>query len=81
MPTVLYQIRLQENLPPGWANEFQKLVITHEPDGTTSLTGPIHDQAALFGVLQHLYGLGLTLLSVTPLAIIKNRPQPAELEK
>lgn len=33
-------------------------------DATTTLTGPVADQAALLGILQKLYTLGLPLLLV-----------------
>ena len=34
-------------------------------EGTTTLTGPVRDQAELQGLLQRVSGLGLTLLEVT----------------
>jgi hypothetical protein len=40
------------------------MAITHEPDGTTSLRGPVADQAALYGLIGKARDLGLTLLSV-----------------
>ena len=40
------------------------LSITHQSDGTTLLSGPIQDQAALYGLLLKLRDLGLTLLSL-----------------
>lgn len=65
MPT--YQIRLQGHLAPPWAAWFADLTITLEADGVTRLTGPIADQAALYGLLKKIYKLGLPLLSVTQL--------------
>jgi hypothetical protein len=40
------------------------LTITHAPDGTTTLAGPVRDQTALYGLLDKARNLGLTLLAV-----------------
>ena len=45
--------------------EGYDLVITHEADGVTRLSGPVADQSALLGLLRRLHDLGLTLISVT----------------
>jgi hypothetical protein len=37
---------------------------SHECDGTTILSGPVVDQAALYGLLRQVRDLGLPLLSV-----------------
>ena len=37
---------------------------THESDGTTILSGPVVDQAALHGLLRKVRDLGLPLVSV-----------------
>jgi hypothetical protein len=37
----------------------------HEGHGTTVISGPVADQAALHGVLQRVRDLGLPLVSVT----------------
>jgi hypothetical protein len=37
---------------------------THTSDGTTILTGPVVDQAALYGLLRKVRDLGLPLLAV-----------------
>lgn len=60
-----YQIRIQGWLDPSWAEWFDGLAIRHLEDGTTLLTGPLSDQAALHGVLNKIRDLGLTLLTVT----------------
>lgn len=62
-----YQIRVQGRLGARWAHWFDDMQITVEPGAesdTTVLTGTMIDQAALLGVLQQLYSLGLPLLSV-----------------
>ena len=63
MATV-YEIRVREHLDNCWASRFDGFFISHEEDGTTVLTGPIADQAALHGLLIKMRDLGLTLLSV-----------------
>ena len=63
-----YQIRVQGRLEPLWAARLGDLtLVVHdagEQNTITDLTGWVGDQAALMGVLEQLYALGLTLLSV-----------------
>lgn len=61
---VVYQIRLRGHLDCQWADWFGGLTITPEDNGDTLLTGPVVDQAALYGVLRKVRDLGLPLLSV-----------------
>ena len=63
-----YQITVQEHLNPRWSEWFENLNIIQKRDGTTSLSGPVADQAALYGLLNKLRDMGLTLLSVELLA-------------
>lgn len=44
---------------------FRGLTITLEDNGDTLLTGPVVDQAALFGLLRKVRDLGMPLISVT----------------
>jgi hypothetical protein len=60
-----YEIRLTGHLDARWAAWFDRLSVSHEGDGTTVISGPIADQAALHGVLQRVRDLGLPLVSVT----------------
>ena len=60
----LYEIRLKGHLDARWANRFEGLSLSHGSDGTTVLSGPVVDQAALHGVLRKVRDLGLPLLSV-----------------
>jgi hypothetical protein len=46
------------------ADWFEELSITLEDNGTTLLTGPVVDQAALLGILRKIRDLGIALLSV-----------------
>jgi hypothetical protein len=66
-----YTIRVKGHLDPFWQAWFENLVITHEGDGTTLLSGSIRDQAALYGILFKMCDLGLTLLSLEARAPIK----------
>jgi hypothetical protein len=62
-----YQIRLTGRLDAHWAAWFDGLTVSQEADGTTVISGPIADQAALHGVLQRIRDLGLPLVSVNRL--------------
>jgi hypothetical protein len=60
-----YEIRLSGHLEARWAAWFDGLTVSHEGDGTTVISGPVADQAALHGLLQRVRDLGLPLVSVT----------------
>ena len=60
-----YDIRLKGHLDNRWANWFECLTITREDNGDTLLTGPVVDQAALYGLLRKVRDLALPLLSVS----------------
>ena len=62
---VVYQIRIKGHLDPKWTVWFEDLDITLEEDGDTLLTGPVTDQAALYGLLRKVRDLGMPLISVT----------------
>ncbi len=47
-----------------WADWFEDMSFTHERDGTTILSGPVVDQAALYGLLRKVRDLGLPLVAV-----------------
>lgn len=59
-----YEIRVKGHLEPGWLDWFEGLQIQNLENGETSLIGPITDRLALRGVLDKLWNLGLTLLSL-----------------
>jgi hypothetical protein len=59
-----YEIRLKGHLDARWTDWFEGLSFTHESDGTTILSGPVVDQAALYGLLRKVRDLGLPLVSV-----------------
>lgn len=62
-PTI-YLIRIKGHLDRQWVDRFEELSITLEDDGSTLLTGPLVDQAALHGLLRKIRDLGVALLSV-----------------
>jgi len=62
--TMVYQIRLKGHLDSQWADWFDGLTITPEDNGNTLVSGPVADQAALFGLLKKVRDLGMPLLSV-----------------
>ena len=59
-----YEIRLKGHLDTRWAGSFEPMSFTHTRDGTTILSGPVVDQAALYGLLRKVRDLGLPLLAV-----------------
>lgn len=59
-----YEIRLKGYLDARWANRLEGLSLSYGSDGTTVLSSPVVDQAALHGVLRKVRDLGLPLLSV-----------------
>ncbi len=64
---MVYEIRIAGHLPARWSAWFEGLAITLEPDGTTLLSGPVVDQAALYGLLKKVRDTGLTLIAVNPI--------------
>jgi len=68
-----YEIRVKGHLDARWAAWFDGLTLTHGSDGTTIISGPVADQAALHGLLQKIRDLGLPLISVNHIA---PRPSP-----
>lgn len=65
-----YRIRISGHLDSGWSDWFDGLVITLEADGTTTMSGPVADQAALHGLLSRLRDARAILLSLKRLAPI-----------
>ena len=65
---MVYQIRIQGHLGREWADWFGGLTHTALDHGETLLTGPVVDQAALYGVLRKVRDLGIPLLSVVRVA-------------
>lgn len=64
----IYRIRIKEKLDDNWSDWFNGMEMTVETDKenepVTVLTGTVADQAALSGLLNKIWGLNLTVLSV-----------------
>ena len=64
----MHRITIQGRLDDSWSEQLGGMAFSSglEAEGSplTVLTGPLVDQAALYGVLNALYGLGFALLSV-----------------
>lgn len=59
-----YRLRVAGHPDDHWTPWFGDLTLTHQSDGTTSLSGVVSDQAQLHGLLMKIRDLGVTLLSV-----------------
>ena len=71
-----YRLRVGGHLDQHWSPWFGDLALTHDDDGTTSLTGAVSDQAQLYGLLTKIRDLGVTLISVET---VDPRDPPHEL--
>jgi len=71
MDSMQYQIKVQGQVDPSWSEWFNGMQVAAETgldaDPVTIFTGPVEDQAALRGILNHLWDLNLTILSVIQL--------------
>ena len=64
---MIYQIKIKGSLDQTWSDWLGKVDMHTEPtEGgiITTLTVDLIDQAALFGILDHVRDLNLTLVSV-----------------
>lgn len=69
-----YRIRVKEHLELRWATRFEGMHLSHEQDGTTTLSGRSMDQAALHGVLRTVRDAGLSLIAVVQGASLAGQP-------
>ncbi len=60
----MYEIRVQGYIDTRWEEWLNGMSLRYTPDGNTTLTGPLPDQAALHGVLAKIRDLGIPLISV-----------------
>lgn len=77
-----YVLRVAGHLDHYWSLSFGDLTLTHEGDGTTSLTGVIADQAELHGLLTKIRDLGVTLISVALVdspGRVDPQPEPSDI--
>jgi len=59
----LYQIKVEGQFTASWLEWFKPLTLAVEGERTV-LTGPLPDQAALRGLLNKMWDLNLTLISI-----------------
>ena len=60
-----FEIHVKGHLDESWTDWLEDLEMKLLDNGEMILSGYIGDQAALMGTLNKLYGLNLTLLSVS----------------
>jgi len=64
----MFRITIQEVIDANWAEWFSEMTLSSatgdDQRPVTVLTGPIVDQAALRGILDKLWNLNLTVISV-----------------
>ena len=65
--TKIYKIKIKGRLDNHWSDWFEGLAFSYESNGTTTIQGPLPDQAALLSILLKIRDLNLSLISVTEL--------------
>ena len=60
-----HEIIIKGHLDPRWSDWFAGLELTHREGNETLLAGSLPDQAALYGLLERIRDLNLTLVSVS----------------
>lgn len=71
-----FEIHVKGHLDVGWADWLEGLEMKLLDNGEMILSGSIRDQAALISILNRLYSLNLTLLSVNEIDPHKYQPCP-----
>jgi hypothetical protein len=72
------EIMVKGHLNRDWSDWFGGFEITHTAGGSSTLTGPVRDQAELRGILSRIADLGLELVSVNT---ISNSSLPKKSER
>jgi hypothetical protein len=75
MDATIYTIRVKGHLDDHWSSRLAGLTIRHQRDGTSTLSGPIADQAQLHGVLTGLRDIGAVLIDLQAAGM--REPPPA----
>jgi hypothetical protein len=79
-PDMIHQTRYRTHvhvrgeLSPAWSVLFADLTVSTAPDGTTSISGVLPDEAALHGLLATVRDLGLSVISVESAALPGTTP-------
>ena len=58
------KVRIKGHQSDRWGDWFGGLTVENQSDGTAVLSGQLPDQAALYGVLDRMRDLGVTLISL-----------------
>ena len=59
------EIRVRGQIDGDWSDWLGGLTIVHTARGETEISGVVRDQAALYGLLHLISGLGLQMVSLT----------------
>ena len=73
----IYEIRIQGQLDAKWSEWLYDMAITHENDGTTTLRGPLSDQAVLHSVLERIRDMNLSLIKLHKMNNSNDSERPA----
>jgi hypothetical protein len=73
-----YKIQVKNHLDSNWEHWFEGMTITHIDNGITILDGEVVDQSALYGLLEKLHNLNLTLVSVQKVEFERVNEQESE---
>ncbi len=77
---MIFKIGIKGHMDTKWADWFDGLQITHEKDGTSTLYGPLPDQAALHSILRKIRDLNLQLISVNQVNVDAENETPPNSE-
>ena len=59
-----YQIVIKGHLDQNWSDWFDGLTVNYDEQDNTVLNGIIQDQPALYGILDRIRDMNLTLITV-----------------
>lgn len=62
--SVCYELIIEGQLSAQWADWFDGLTLENLPDGRARICGLLPDQPALRGLLDRIFDLNLTLISL-----------------
>lgn len=71
-----YVIRVDELLDDHWSGRLGGHPLTRHPDGTTTISADVLDQAQLHGVLTAVRDIGAALLEVRIVPPLPGQPPP-----
>jgi len=66
-----YEIRVEGQLEPCWSEWLGGMTVTPLESGETLVSGPVADQAALYGLLIRLRDMNLKLVGVRKEDVMK----------